>query len=97
MAALTLVLVSALADDPLPEVEDNGPDLSDAQILATAELGRGAPRPSPQIVNGKTSGMGLGLAVASEIAKLFKADLRLDRPASGIGLLASVDFRQPAE
>jgi two-component system sensor histidine kinase TctE len=95
--AVITVRVRDLPDGPVLEVEDNGPGLSDAQMRDAAELGRGAPRPSPQIAKKQTSGMGLGLAVAFEIAKLFKANFRLDRPGTGSGLLASVDFRQSVE
>jgi two-component system sensor histidine kinase TctE len=95
--AIVTVRVRALSDGPVLEVEDNGPGLSDAQMLTTAALGRGAPRPSPQIASGPTHGMGLGLAVAFEIARLFQADFRLDRPESGSGLLATIDFRHAAE
>lgn len=92
--AVITVRVRALAGGPLLEVEDNGPGLSPAQMLAAARLGRGAPRPTPQIASRQESGMGLGLAVAVEIANLFRAELRLDGPKSGSGLLASVSFRQ---
>ena len=95
--SVVTVRVQKVADRIVLAVEDNGPGLSDAQMRAAANLGRGAPRPSPQIAKGQTNGMGLGLAVAVEISKLFKADLRLARPASGSGLLASVEFEERAE
>ena len=75
-------------------VEDNGPGLSDAQLLAATGLGRGVPRATPQLVKSQGHGMGLGLAIAVEIAKLFKADLRLDRPAAGSGLVATMAFEE---
>lgn len=94
--AVVTVRVRDLPQGPRLEVEDNGPGLSQAQMRAAAQLGRGAPRPSPQIAKGQSNGMGLGLAVAVEISSLFKATLRLDRPASGSGLLASIDFQDLA-
>jgi len=78
-------------------VEDNGPGLSDAQILAAAALGRGAPRATPHLAKGQTNGMGLGLAVAVEISQLFRARLRLQRSSPGSGLLASIEFDERAE
>lgn len=90
------VRVQKLADRIILAVEDNGPGLSDTQMRAATELGRGAPRPSPHLAKSQTNGMGLGLAVAVEISSLFKASLRLERPVSGSGLLASVEFRDPS-
>jgi len=95
--AVVTVRVERNADRIVLAVEDNGPGLSDAQMLGAAELGRGAPRPSPQLAKGESNGMGLGLAVAVEIAKLFKSTLRLERPSSGTGLLASIAFEDPAK
>lgn len=94
--AVITVRVRAQTGGPVLEVEDNGPGLSQAQMLAVAQLGRGAPRPTPQIARREESGMGLGLAVAAEIAALFKADFRLGAPGSGSGLLASITFHQTA-
>lgn len=94
--AVVTVRVEKTADRIVLTVEDNGPGLSDAQMLAAAGLGRGAPRPSPHLVKSQSNGMGLGLAVAMEISKLFKASLRLDRPKSGSGLLASISFEESA-
>lgn len=93
-SAVITVRVRAPATGPVLEVEDNGPGLSEAQMLASARFGRDAPRPLPQIAGRAANGMGLGLAVAVEIAKLFNAELRLDQPKSGSGLLASIDFGQ---
>lgn len=95
--AVVTVRVRECKDGPVLEVEDNGPGLSQAQMQAAQDLGRAAQRPSPQIVKGPTSGMGLGLAVAAEIAKLFKTNLRLARPKTGSGLLASIDFGTPVD
>lgn len=95
--AIVTVRVRTSQSGPVLEVEDNGPGLSEAQMQVAAKLAQGAPRPSPQITKRQTNGMGLGLAVAVEIASLFKANLRLDRPKSGSGLLASIDFRPTAD
>lgn len=75
-------------------VADNGPGLSQAQMHLAAQLGRGAPRPSPQLIRDQHNGMGLGLAVAVEIATLFKAELRLEQPKTGSGLVASITFAE---
>jgi two-component system sensor histidine kinase TctE len=74
------------------EVEDNGPGLTPDQIAATVQSGRGVSRPLPQLAKGQANGMGLGLAVAVEIANLFKTSLRLEEARSGSGLLASISF-----
>ena len=59
---------------------------------------RGADRRGPCRIcaKGQANGMGLGLAVAVEIANLFKADLQLEKARSGSGLLASITFRTDA-
>jgi two-component system sensor histidine kinase TctE len=75
------------------EVEDNGPGLTADQIAAVVNPGRGSSRPLPQLAKGQPNGMGLGLAVAVEIANLFRTDLRLEPARSGSGLLASIAFR----
>ncbi|CAN1512687.1 BaeS Signal transduction histidine kinase [Paracoccaceae bacterium] len=95
--AVVTVRLARIGDRIVLAIEDNGPGLSDAQMLVAAQLGRGAPRPSPHLAKSQTNGMGLGLAVAVEIAKLFKANLRLERPGSGTGLLASVEFSELPE
>jgi two-component system sensor histidine kinase TctE len=74
------------------EVEDNGPGLSDQQIAAV-QSGRGAARPMPHLAKGQAGGMGLGLAVAVEIAELFSGGLQLRRGRSGSGLLVEIAFR----
>lgn len=95
--AVVTVRVRTMKAGPVLEVEDDGPGLSEAQMRMAARFGRGAQRPSPRIAKGPTSGMGLGLPVAFEIANLFKTTLRLSRPRSGSGLLVSIDFGEPAE
>lgn len=90
--AIVTVRVQRDADQLLLEVEDNGPGLTEQQIAAV-EAGRGAARPLPHLAKGQANGMGLGLAVAVEIADLFSSGLRLGRGRSGTGLLASIAFR----
>lgn len=90
--AVVTVRVHARGDHLVLEVEDNGPGLTDEQLAAAVQSGRGSLRPMPHLAKGQSNGMGLGLAVAVEISDLFKADLRLDRSRSGSGLLASIAF-----
>lgn len=92
--AVVTVRVEKIGEKIVLAVEDNGPGLSDAQMRVAADLGRGAPRPSPHLAKSQSNGMGLGLAVAAEISKLFKSRLRLERPGSGTGLLASIEFEE---
>lgn len=80
------------------EVEDNGPGLSDAQIARATLRRRGQPLPARLPPNGHEAGYGLGLAITSEIAALFGAEIRLQPPATGRGLLASLSLiRCPSE
>jgi two-component system sensor histidine kinase TctE len=90
--AVVTVRVEPRDAGPVLEVEDNGPGLSAEQIAAVAQSGRGASRPLPHLAKGQASGMGLGLAVAAEIANLFKTDLKLQDARSGSGLRASILF-----
>lgn len=89
--AVITVRVAARQAGFVLEVEDNGPGLSETQIAAV-QAGRGASRPLPHLAQGQTSGMGLGLAVAVEIAGLFGAGLHLQKPRSGLGLLVLITF-----
>jgi two-component system, OmpR family, sensor histidine kinase TctE len=95
--AVVTVQVQKTAERIVLAIEDNGPGLSDAQMLSAAEMGRGAPRATPHLAKSQASGMGLGLAVAVEISKLFKANLRLQRSSLGSGLLASIEFEEHAD
>jgi two-component system sensor histidine kinase TctE len=90
--AVVTVRVRTTAEALVLEVEDNGPGLTPDQIAATVQSGRGVSRPLPQLAKGQANGMGLGLAVAVEIANLFKTSLRLEEARSGSGLLASISF-----
>ncbi len=94
--AVVTVRVRNPAKGPVLEVEDNGPGLTDLQMTAAVRSGRGSSRPLPQLSKGQANGMGLGLAVAVEIAALFQADFRLERARSGQGLLAAVVFGKMA-
>jgi two-component system sensor histidine kinase TctE len=90
--AVVTVRVLKQSDHHVMEVEDNGPGLSDEQMAAAVQSGRGSSRPLPQLVKGQSSGTGLGLAVAAEISELFKAKLQLTKARSGSGLLALITF-----
>jgi len=92
--AVVTVRVHARENHLVLEVEDNGPGLTDEQLVAAVQSGRGSLRPMPHLAKGQSNGMGLGLAVAVEISDLFKADLRLDRSRSGAGLLVSIAFER---
>jgi two-component system sensor histidine kinase TctE len=94
--AVVTVRVQARDRTVVLEVEDNGPGLSAEQIAAVVQAGRGSSRPLPHLPKGQANGMGLGLAVAVEIANLFKADLQLEKARSGSGLLASIHFKSDA-
>ncbi|MBL9047214.1 MAG: sensor histidine kinase N-terminal domain-containing protein [Tabrizicola sp.] len=95
--AVVTVRVRKVAERIILAVEDNGPGLSEAQMLAAAALGRGAPRATPHLAKGQANGMGLGLAVAVEISQLFGAQLRLQRSSFVSGLQASIEFDERAE
>jgi two-component system sensor histidine kinase TctE len=90
--SVVTVRVEARDGQCVLEVEDNGPGLSAAQMQAAEEARRGSSRPIPQLAQGQANGLGLGLAVAAEIADLFGAKLRLETARSGSGLLASIAF-----
>lgn len=74
------------------EVEDNGPGLSPQQMATAVQSRRGTSRPLPHLTKGQANGMGLGLAVAVEIAELFGTKLSLERVKPTYGLLASIAF-----
>jgi two-component system sensor histidine kinase TctE len=90
--AVVTVRVRTAHGQTVLEVEDNGPGMSPDQMADAVQSRRGAARTLPHLVKGTASGMGLGLAVAVEISELFGARLRLDRPLTGSGLVASVTF-----
>jgi two-component system, OmpR family, sensor histidine kinase TctE len=55
--SVVTVRVEKIAEKIVLAVEDNGPGLSDAQMRVAAELGRGAPRPSPHLAKSQSNGM----------------------------------------
>jgi len=90
--AVVTVRVVAQPEHILLEVEDNGPGLSEQQMAAAVQSRRGSSRPLPHLGGEGANGMGLGLAVAVEISALFGTSLRLQKPASHSGLMASIAF-----
>ena len=69
------------------EVEDDGPGLSPDQMAGAARRKRGLPlRTLPDL----KAGHGLGLAIAAEIAALFRADIQFQAGSGGKGLLATI-------
>jgi two-component system sensor histidine kinase TctE len=90
--AVVTVRVLKEGGHPVLEVEDNGPGLTPEQMAAAVQSRRGSTRPLPALAKGQTSGMGLGIAVAVEIAELFGARLILEKARSGSGVLARISF-----
>jgi two-component system, OmpR family, sensor histidine kinase TctE len=78
------VRIRRIGDRAVAEVEDNGRGIPADKL---AEVRRRFVR-----AEGGKPGAGLGLPVVEEIATLFGGTLRLSIPASGRGLLVSVDF-----
>jgi two-component system, OmpR family, sensor histidine kinase TctE len=78
------VRIRRIGDRAVAEVEDNGRGIPADKL---AEVRRRFVR-----AEGGKPGAGLGLPVVEEIAALFGGTLRLSIPASGRGLLVSVDF-----
>ena len=81
------------------EVEDDGPGIPvELRVQVRARFSRVAVIPPNQPVSGKdtdqmpTSGAGLGLAIVSEIAKLFGGSLDLFNGREHKGLVARVSF-----
>ncbi|MBL4597650.1 MAG: ATP-binding protein, partial [Rhizobiaceae bacterium] len=78
------------------EVEDNGPGIpAELRVQVRARFSRVAvPIPSSpsKTQNAQTSGAGLGLAIVSEIAKLFNGSLDLYNGRDHKGLIARVSF-----
>ncbi|SEO24987.1 two-component system, OmpR family, sensor histidine kinase TctE [Gemmobacter aquatilis] len=72
------------------EVEDNGPGLSAKQMTEARHPKRDMPMRAA--LKDQDSGYGLGLAIASEIAALFHAELLLQTGSEGRGLRATVRF-----
>jgi two-component system sensor histidine kinase TctE len=74
------------------EVEDNGRGLAPDQMIHAVRSRRGMPKQVPTIANDQDTGMGLGLAITTEIAALFGAEINLHPGRSGVGLLVRVSF-----
>jgi two-component system, OmpR family, sensor histidine kinase TctE len=90
--AVVTVRVLRPKDQLVLEVEDDGPGLSPRQREIAEGAGVGKARPLPTLQANQTSGMGLGLAIASEISALFGAHLQLEQGRSGKGLRARIVF-----
>ena len=88
--AVVTVRVTLSAPAVVLEVEDNGPGLSAQHLARAAQRKRGMPMRARGAVADKDAGYGLGLAIASEIAALFDAEIQLLGGAGGRGLLARV-------
>jgi two-component system sensor histidine kinase TctE len=90
--AVVTVTVREEPDRLLLEVEDNGPGMSPERMAAVVRPRSGITRPLPKLAPDQGAGMGLGLAIAAEIAALFGSGLQLEKARSGSGLLARVSF-----
>lgn len=89
--AVVTVRVRKTAGMVVLEVEDNGPGLSAEQIGQATLRRRGLPMRARAPLKDTETGYGLGLAITSEIAALFGAEIQLRNGAAG-GLVASVRF-----
>jgi len=84
------VRVRQAGGEAVLEVEDDGPGIPQAQrAFVGSRFARGLPDQTT------TPGLGLGLAIVEEIARLFGGQLVLRDRASGPGLLAEVRFPDP--
>lgn len=90
--ALVTVRVQQSEGRVVLEVEDNGPGLSPQRMARAGQVGRGLTRPLPALGKDTETGMGLGLAITTEIASLFGAEVNLLPGRQGAGLLARVSF-----
>ena len=88
--AVVTIRVRAEGADAVLEVEDDGPGIP-AEARAAA-IGRFARGQDPQ----QGPGMGLGLPVVDEIARLFRGRLGLHPGAGGHGLCARLHFPRAA-
>jgi len=83
--AVVTVRVRRDGDDALLEVEDSGPGIPEterAHVFERFFRGRGS----------GVDGSGLGLAIVKDVCASHGADVGLDTPASGAGLLVRVRF-----
>ncbi|SEM85798.1 two-component system, OmpR family, sensor histidine kinase TctE [Loktanella fryxellensis] len=90
--AVVTVRVHRTADRTVVEVEDDGPGLPPARRAALAQAQRGVAGPVALLPLEEAGGMGLGLAVAVEIADLFGAALLLDAGPQDRGLIVRLTF-----
>ncbi len=90
--AVVTVRVLQTAGSVALEVEDNGPGLAPEQMKRAVLRKRGMPKSVAISAKDPETGLGLGLAIATEIAALFGAEIQLQTGRTGTGLLASVSF-----
>ncbi len=74
------------------EVEDNGPGLSPQHRARLLHSKREMPTPARALSADQETGFGLGLAITTEIAALFGAEIQLLPGNDGHGLLVRVSF-----
>lgn len=92
--AVVTVRVTVEHDAVVLDVEDNGPGLSPEQMTRALLRKRDMPMRAREFMKDQEAGYGLGLAITSEIATLFDAEIQLQNGSNGRGLLARV--RLPA-
>ncbi len=90
--AVVTVRVHRIDDAAVIEVEDNGPGLSPEQTERAVLRKRGSTAPARALSADQETGFGLGLAITTEIAALFDAEIQLQSGAEGRGLLVRVKF-----
>jgi two-component system sensor histidine kinase TctE len=81
------VAVERRGDEVLLSVQDNGPGVPREQLLALAE--RGSQGEAGQLLG---QGVGLGLALVAQYARLMNARMRLDTGDEGRGWLCEIAF-----
>jgi two-component system, OmpR family, sensor histidine kinase QseC len=79
------IKVSQTADTVTLHVIDNGPGIPE-------ELRQRVFERFYRVIGNKTTGSGLGLSIVSQIAKLHRADIKLETPENGVGLEVQVIF-----
>jgi two-component system, OmpR family, sensor histidine kinase TctE len=90
--AVVTVRVQQLPEAVVLEVEDDGPGLSPDQMERASLRKRGLPMRARSPLKDQEGGYGLGLAITSEIAMLFGAEIQFRNGREGSGLLASIRF-----
>jgi two-component system, OmpR family, sensor histidine kinase TctE len=91
--AVATVRVTQTATGVVLEIEDNGPGLTAEQSTRAMLRKRGLP--SRAALRDVEAGYGLGLAITSEIAALFGAEVQFQPGAEGRGLLVRIAFPVP--